>query len=164
MLAFTLIFALDAGCGRPRDDRSAAEIREETQAKALPKVVGKWVLDRETTLKQSFDSFGGAMTAINGFGNDIAKATLDFELNEDASFTCHQIMGSHEANYLGSFTIDGNVIVLNQTHRMEASLLPDAPEMPVEEKDRLSGELKDGKLHLIHKQGNTSIKYVLMRP
>lgn len=80
------------------------------------------------------------------------EGRLDFMIKADGTFTVKEVMDGVEAKYRGNWTVNGNQVSLNQTHRGNKS-----------EKDKLAGPVDGDTMYLILPRGPIEIPVVLIK-
>ena len=158
-LALLVVLAglLVLGCGRPKDPRSAAEIRAES----LPKVLGDWEIDREATLKEASAKVSKQnFTVIEA---QMPTAILNLQFARNMEFKRNQVLGEYKSKCIGEFSVDATKVTLKQSHRIEPPVIPGALENSVPKKDKKYANLVGDKIHLTLPTDLTNVPYVLKR-
>ena len=79
------------------------------------------------------------------------EGRLDFVIKADGTFTVEEVMEGVETKYRGNWTVDGNKVSLNQSHKGNKP-----------EKDKLVGPLYSDTMNLILPRGPIEFPFVLI--
>ena len=143
------------GYTAPKVEMTVASAEEEGKP-AGPVIAGSWSMDATATanlVKRKVNPlFAGGPADHQKLVDSIRDGQMDFMLKADGTFTCHEELGPLIADYRGNWTINGDQIVINQTHS------GDTPE-----KDRLEGTVSGNKMDLQNVSQTVKVPLVLRR-
>lgn len=144
------------GCGeRGRSGGSSASTSTPPPPADYTEAPGRWVIDMEPTLVVSRKQLASALKTsrnMDTYIEGLSSSSLDFTIKDDGTFICLQETPLGGGTFSGTYTIDGLTIRLEQTHADQRL-----------ESDLITGIFRDGKLDLLHVQGDTKIPYVLKK-
>ena len=118
--------------------------------------VGQWELNNDVTVTKTKSEvnalFVGGPTGKDSLLESLRTAKSEFDLKADGTFTCQEVMDSKKASYRGKWSLQGNQIAINQTHRDGKP-----------EKDLAEGTLVGNKMDLKIKKGSVKLPFILKR-
>ena len=123
--------------------------KDDSPKDGPPRVVGKWEIDGESTAAAIRKSIGGQDAVLesgNTFVDAIEKGVFEFDLAQDGTFTCLQVLDGKKANFTGEWVLNGNLLDLNQQFKDG-----------VPERDRLTGTIQGDRLDMTNDAGGLKI-------
>ena len=129
---------------------------ESPKADEPSAAVGQWELNNDATVAKTKSDVNpiiiGGPTAKTSLLESLRTAKSEFDLKADGTFTCQEVMDSKKASYRGKWSLQGNQISINQTHRDGKP-----------EKDLAEGTLSGNKMDLVIKKGSVRLPFILKR-
>ena len=136
------------------DDKTEEGTDEEI---AGDEIVALWELDPERTREairaKIRPSQVGGQLALNRVVKSLSESVLEFDLYADLSFDCRQVASGQSLEYRGTWSLDGDQVRLEQTHRKTSG-----GEVP--EADLMTGTISEESIDLFHHHPQLVIPYV----
>jgi hypothetical protein len=147
---------------RQRTDDDAAVSDDQTtegadKEIAAEGIVARWELDpaltREAIRGKIRPSQVGGPLALNRVIKSLSESVLEFDLYADLSFECRQQAAGQSLEYRGNWSLDGDQVRLEQTHRKTSR-------GDVREADLMTGTIGEQSIDLLHHNPQLTIPYV----
>jgi len=135
----------------PKDMKSE-DINKEADK---PKVVGKWELNNAATVAASEEALAGKeLTEDDGtsYVETVQDAVMEFNLAQDGTFTCREVMIGREANYTGDWVLNGNRLDINRKTKNGVAM-----------RDRLVGTVKGDQLDMTNEKDGVKLPFFFKR-
>ena len=121
-----------------------------------PNVVGKWEMDNKKTVAAIKKATAGQKVVSLADGSSYVKAIqngeLEFNLAQDGTFTCREVLNGKEENYTGEWVLNGNLLDLNQEFKNG-----------VAERDRFVGSIEGDMLDMTRDQNGLKLPFLFKR-
>jgi len=129
--------------------------KEDDQPKG-PVIAGSWGMDATATAnliqRRVNPIILGGPAAHKMLVKAIRNGSMEFDLKDDGTWTCKEILESQTADFRGKWTIKGDQIAIDQTHRGNKP-----------EKDHLGGTVRGDKMDLEMAKQNIKLPIILVR-
>jgi len=136
------------------DDQTEEGTNEEIPADGI---VARWQLDpalpREAIRGKISPSQVGGQLNLNRIIKTLSESVLEFNLCADLSFECRQEAAGISEEYSGTWSLDGDQVRLEQTHRKTSR-------GDVLEADLMTGTIGEKSIDLLHHNLQLTVPYV----
>ena len=103
------------------DDQTEEAADDDGADEGPVEVIARWELDPKPTATVMREKIRphqvGGQSALNQLIRMISGSVLEFDLLSDGSFECRQFVQNTWVNYSGNWSLDGDQVRLEQTHR-----------------------------------------------
>ena len=161
----TLIFVLGCGEVETKEPENAEvvamEVNTEVDSDAAERaddgaekisIEGSWKIDIEESINANSALLSRPGIDAAAFKRTIRGTILDFEIFDDNTFDCFEVVEEVESDYSGVWELKGNKVkLLQKTMNGE------------EEEDELVGTATNDRMDVVHAQNGFSMKFVLIR-